>query len=109
MPIECSDLQSMPGLGDPCNEDGSITCQHIVSDNGNNSARACVPNSWNLCTMGGGGGGGAGGAPGGQGGSPGGQGGSGGEGGGGSCTETGGDCSFDDDCCSGSCSLFECE
>ena len=110
----CSDFKNV-GLGDNCNKDGSWQCLKIKASNANaNSATACVPVKWNLCTEGGGGdsGGGDGGGDSGAGTPDGGDAGSGtpgaGDSGGGQCLPSGESCDDDSECCSGSC-FITCE
>jgi hypothetical protein len=97
--VGCGDLDPARQPGQACTNDGAQVCRDIISDNGNNRARACVPDSWNLCTAGGennnnGGAGGS--APGGA-------------GGGDDCGGSTAECTFDSDCCSDSCSFSECD
>ena len=103
----CSDFQNI-GAGDNCTTDGSWQCQKIEATNAsNNSATACVPVKWNLCTAGGGGGTTGGGAAttGGDssGDTTGGGDTGGGDTGGGECKASGDFCDDNAECCSGSC------
>jgi len=111
---QCSSFVNI-NEGDACTKDGSWTCQNIESSNGNNRMKACVPNSWGLCTVGGSSGGGSsGGGDSGGGGSGGGDSGGGGSGGGdsgggggGGCGAEGAACGSGSDCCSGTCDSFD--
>ncbi len=37
------------GLGDPCNQDGSVVCTAIENGSGTSSGNFCVPTQWGLC------------------------------------------------------------
>ena len=96
--LSCSSLQGV-SLGDNCTKDGAWTCQEIVNASGNSQVRACVPQTWDLCTTGGTEGEGE---PSEGEGEP-------GEGEGEICADFGDACEWDDECCSGDCFFDACE